>query len=1033
MRWRCCASTNSVSSSSCSSSSTSSQEEEEDNLRQNSPNASPSNLIALKAVANGGKRHQHRKKKKKIKKRENNDGLENTKLRTLNEKHSSITINANKPINDSIIRRQPEGILKGTHQRTGRPPGRAVQYAEGTNAGIDTSEGQPMLSKDITDPSSPSCSSPSPPTSFSSNGDHSSSYIIKHLISSQMEQYGPMLVKNCKKALFVINYLIGNNGNLLFNKSFNNDCQLFNYLKKSGWEIEICTSQQSLLNEIRNQRPVIIFLDGISNCSSKCREHFVNELLRILKDEFIKQSKQLINDFEDILFIWLFDKLPNERRLRHMTKQTVQQYLLRTSTDISLCEQFSHLSSRLRAVPALFTVIEESQQPIKICDENNIVQYVNKAFEMLTGRNRTILLGSDGSSNDFSGGAFNNNTNNIINNHIATATISASSTAAVAPTSIAWTIPPPPPPPVMMITGIPPIAKAESICEETDKQTNNNNSPTFPLNNSRRRSSDWQCIAVPTSSKSQHQYVYVKRGSADAAFFRSEKGGRSSNAALVDAPITEALNALASIFHRCDEETQIQLREAMRILSSSELYTPTITRFRENDRIASGYYDGLIRLHHPTRQRKRSVVDAYRDHQQRRASSGSCISGLTTSSTLGIQQQQNLKRQHFNDEKEQEEEEENNLIISNNENINIFKQKGRRVSAEINKVLEKEHCWDFDVIELERVTDSHPLANLGFKIFERWSVSEALHCSSDVLHKWLTVIEANYQSGNAYHNATHAADVLQATSYFLSSDPVGQLIQDNHALAALIAATVHDLDHPGRGNAFLMNTRQRLAILYNDHSILENHHVALAFQLTLSQPGVNIFAQMPREDFVQLRQAVIDMVLATDMSRHFEHLAKFQQLMAILPGNDEEENEQEEEEEDRDTNSMIICRMMVKCADIANPTREWRLCHEWALRIVQEYFDQTAEEIEKKLPVTMKGFDRETCNVPLTQCTFVDMFARETFTGWCEFAALSPLLTRLEENYERWKAQASDWEPQRNDNANLLALREKQWRRKSST
>jgi high affinity cAMP-specific and IBMX-insensitive 3',5'-cyclic phosphodiesterase 8 len=144
---------------------------------------------------------------------------------------------------------------------------------------------------------------------------------------------------------------------------------------------------------------------------------------------------------------------------------------------------------------------------------------------------------------------------------------------------------------------------------------------------------------------------------------------------------------------------------------------------------------------------------------------------------------------------------------------------------------------------------------------------------------------------------------------------VGQLIQDQHAPAALIAATVHDLDHPGRGNAFLMNTRQRLALLYNDHSILENHHVssaevginlafllkvALAFQLTLSQPGVNIFAQMPREEFTQMRQAIIDMVLATDMSRHFEHLAKFQQLMSILPDADE----------DRDTNSLIICRMV---------------------------------------------------------------------------------------------------------------------------
>ena len=66
---------------------------------------------------------------------------------------------------------------------------------------------------------------------------------------------------------------------------------------------------------------------------------------------------------------------------------------------------------------------------------------------------------------------------------------------------------------------------------------------------------------------------------------------------------------------------------------------------------------------------------------------------------------------------------------------------------------------------------------------------------------------------------------------------------------------------------------------------------------------------MPREEFIQMRQAVIDMVLATDMSRHFEHLAKFQQLMAILPGNAEEEVEQGEEE-DRDTNSMIICRMV---------------------------------------------------------------------------------------------------------------------------
>lgn len=80
-----------------------------------------------------------------------------------------------------------------------------------------------------------------------------------------------------------------------------------------------------------------------------------------------------------------------------------------------------------------------------------------------------------------------------------------------------------------------------------------------------------------------------------------------------------------------------------------------------------------------------------------------------------------------------------------------------------------------------------------------------------------------------------------------------------------------------------MNTRSRLAILYNDQSILENHHVAFAFQITLTQHSVNIFAHLSTEEFVQLRQATIDMVLATDMSRHFEYLTKFKQVLGVLP------------------------------------------------------------------------------------------------------------------------------------------------------
>ncbi|KAK5985770.1 PDEase domain-containing protein, partial [Trichostrongylus colubriformis] len=203
----------------------------------------------------------------------------------------------------------------------------------------------------------------------------------------------------------------------------------------------------------------------------------------------------------------------------------------------------------------------------------------------------------------------------------------------------------------------------------------------------------------------------------------------------------------------------------------------------------------------------------------------------------------------------------------------------RRVSADVKNALENDSEWTFDILQLEKVTENHALTQLGIKIFERWKVADSLSCNEDILHRWLFTVEAHYHAGNAYHNATHAADVLQATSYFLDSPTVAGHITENHAIAALLAATVHDLDHPGRGNAFLINTRQSLAVLYNDHSVLENHHVALAFQLTLQQSNnVNIFGNLSREEFTAIRHAMVEMVLATDISRHFEYLVKFNKV-----------------------------------------------------------------------------------------------------------------------------------------------------------
>lgn len=117
----------------------------------------------------------------------------------------------------------------------------------------------------------------------------------------------------------------------------------------------------------------------------------------------------------------------------------------------------------------------------------------------------------------------------------------------------------------------------------------------------------------------------------------------------------------------------------------------------------------------------------------------------------------------------------------------------------------------------------------------------------------------------------------QATAVFLHhlSMKDDQLMDNIDEATALISAATHDIDHPGRSSAFLCNADNPLAILYNDMCVLESHHAALTFKLTLCDEKVNIFKNLDRSTYKQVRSIIVDMILATEMTRHFEHLAKF--------------------------------------------------------------------------------------------------------------------------------------------------------------
>ncbi len=124
------------------------------------------------------------------------------------------------------------------------------------------------------------------------------------------------------------------------------------------------------------------------------------------------------------------------------------------------------------------------------------------------------------------------------------------------------------------------------------------------------------------------------------------------------------------------------------------------------------------------------------------------------------------------------------------------------------------------------------------------------------LLKYLLTLEDHYLPV-PYHNSCHAADVVSSTHYLLKSPALNSVFTHLEEMAAVFASAIHDTDHPGLTNQFLVNSGSELAIMYNDESVLENHHLAVGFKILQHE---DIFNSLGKKQKATLRKMVIDMV-----------------------------------------------------------------------------------------------------------------------------------------------------------------------------
>ncbi|XP_071012284.1 3',5'-cyclic-AMP phosphodiesterase 4D-like isoform X3 [Oncorhynchus clarkii lewisi] len=333
-----------------------------------------------------------------------------------------------------------------------------------------------------------------------------------------------------------------------------------------------------------------------------------------------------------------------------------------------------------------------------------------------------------------------------------------------------------------------------------------------------------------------------------------------------------------------------------------------------------------------------------------------------------------------------------------NSNIPRFGVKSE-TEDELAKELEDVNKWGLNVFKVTQFSGNRPLTVMMHTIFQERDLLKTFKIPLDTFITYLMTLEDHYHGDVAYHNNIHAADVTQSTHVLLSTPALEAVFTDLEILAAIFASAIHDVDHPGVSNQFLINTNSELALMYNDSSVLENHHLAVGFKL-LQEENCDIFQNLTKKQRQSLRKMVIDIVLATDMSKHMNLLADLKTMVetkkvtssgVLLL--------------DNYSDRIQVLQNMVHCADLSNPTKPLQLYRQWTDRIMEEFFTQGDRERERGMEISPMC-DKHNASVQKSQVGFIDYIVHPLWETWADLVHpdAQDILDTLEDNREWYQS-----------------------------
>ncbi|CAD8210137.1 unnamed protein product [Paramecium pentaurelia] len=273
-------------------------------------------------------------------------------------------------------------------------------------------------------------------------------------------------------------------------------------------------------------------------------------------------------------------------------------------------------------------------------------------------------------------------------------------------------------------------------------------------------------------------------------------------------------------------------------------------------------------------------------------------------------------------------------------------------------------------------------------IFKKFKIAQTFKIiKPELIGEFALKIDMSYFN-NLYHNSMHALDVTNSTGFFLENG-LSELLDEFEQACLIISSLAHDIGHPGLNNGFMMSNR------YNDQSVLENYHSFLLFQI-LSQDQFNIIQNLGQVEQKGFRKYCLNLILDTDLTRHFQLMNKFQNYLELTESQDLDKN--------------LLMSICIKCADVGHGAKQLKMHKLWSRRIIEEFFLQGDLESYLKVPVSPMC-DRNQC-VTKSQEGFLKAIVLPMFNAFVTLLQNEKVtevcLQQIHENLKYWQQQTDD-------------------------